>query len=205
MAKAAWSWNTYKKEQAKQKPIVVESLEGGSDNGSGDESQSPKKVVRQSPEIQSSEPSAASVSVLKGSTSAKRGKRQSGGWRDDLPDPRIIDASVGQRIREFRILRGLTQQGLAKAIGLTFQQVQKYERGGNRIGAGRLVQIAQVLDLPVSALFDVESCSSKNATQALSRKAIAVACLVDRVDGNVAEAALALLKASAQSMGDTAK
>jgi transcriptional regulator with XRE-family HTH domain len=65
-----------------------------------------------------------------------------------------IDAYVGSRVRQRRTLLGLSQERLAEALSLTFQQVQKYERGSNRIGAGRLHQIAGVLEVPVSYFFE---------------------------------------------------
>lgn len=64
------------------------------------------------------------------------------------------DRHVGARIRERRIMMGLSQQQLAKMIGVTYQQAHKYERGLNRISAGRLFEIAQVLGVPVSWFFD---------------------------------------------------
>ena len=68
------------------------------------------------------------------------------------PDP--VDVHVGNRVRLRRTLLGMSQQKLGEAIGLTFQQVQKYEKGANRIGSSRLFQLAQVLDVPVSYFFD---------------------------------------------------
>lgn len=68
----------------------------------------------------------------------------------DTPNP--IDLAVGMRIRMRREDRGLTQQDLARAIGVTFQQVQKYERGTNRVSASRLLQIAARLETTGSAL-----------------------------------------------------
>ena len=65
-----------------------------------------------------------------------------------------VDVHVGARVRMRRTLLGLSQEKLGDALGLTFQQVQKYERGANRIGASRLYQISQVLDVPVSYFFD---------------------------------------------------
>jgi transcriptional regulator with XRE-family HTH domain len=65
-----------------------------------------------------------------------------------------IDAHVGSRVRLRRTLLGLSQEKLGEAIGLTFQQVQKYERGANRIGASRLYKLSEVLDVPVSFFFD---------------------------------------------------
>src|ERR1700744_2775949 len=68
------------------------------------------------------------------------------------PDP--IDKYVGSRIRMRRIMLGMSQEKLGDALGLTFQQVQKYEKGTNRIGASRLQQIAQILQVPVSFFFE---------------------------------------------------
>jgi len=68
------------------------------------------------------------------------------------PDP--VDVHVGSRVRLRRTLLGMSQEKLGEALGLTFQQVQKYERGANRIGASRLHQIARVLDVPVTYFYD---------------------------------------------------
>jgi transcriptional regulator with XRE-family HTH domain len=65
-----------------------------------------------------------------------------------------IDIHVGHRVRLRRTLLGWSQERLAQALGLTFQQVQKYERGANRIGASRLFDLGRVLDVPVSFFFD---------------------------------------------------
>jgi len=67
------------------------------------------------------------------------------------PDPR--DVEVGRRVRTFRLQKGLSQEKLGDALGLTFQQVQKYEKGTNRIGAGRIQRIAEILDVPVTDFF----------------------------------------------------
>lgn len=65
-----------------------------------------------------------------------------------------VDVHVGRRIRLLRGLRKYSQEKLAKALGITFQQVQKYERGTNRIGAGRLYEMARILGVPVGFFFD---------------------------------------------------
>ena len=65
-----------------------------------------------------------------------------------------IDRHVGARVRERRIMLGLTQQQLADLIGVTYQQAHKYERGINRVSAGRLYEIAQVLSVPIGYFFD---------------------------------------------------
>ncbi|MDP9128029.1 MAG: helix-turn-helix domain-containing protein, partial [Pseudomonadota bacterium] len=71
--------------------------------------------------------------------------------RAEGPDP--VDIHVGARLRLRRNLLGLSQEQLGKATGLTFQQIQKYERGTNRMGASRLFQLAQILDVQVSWFF----------------------------------------------------
>jgi len=65
-----------------------------------------------------------------------------------------VDAYVGQRMRQRRVLLGMSLEQVADALDLTYQQVQKYERAANRISAGRLFAISQVLDVPVSFFFD---------------------------------------------------
>lgn len=84
---------------------------------------------------------------MSGPTARKRGRRGS-------PESWSVDAHVGQRVRMRRTLLGMSQEKLGEAIGLTFQQVQKYERGSNRISAGTLYRLGQVLDVPVSFFFD---------------------------------------------------
>jgi transcriptional regulator with XRE-family HTH domain len=71
-----------------------------------------------------------------------------------------LDAMVGARIRMFRVNRGMSQTMLAERIGVTFQQVQKYERGANRVGASRLSQIASVLGVSVGELFESSQAES---------------------------------------------
>jgi transcriptional regulator with XRE-family HTH domain len=68
--------------------------------------------------------------------------------------PSPIDVAVGRNVRIWRMARGLSQVHLANRLGVTFQQVQKYEVGANRIGTGRLVKLAAILGIPVAALFD---------------------------------------------------
>ena len=65
-----------------------------------------------------------------------------------------VDKLIGRNIRAIRLARGFTQEELALRIGITFQQVQKYEKGTNRVGGSRLVQMAEALDIPVVALFE---------------------------------------------------
>lgn len=70
----------------------------------------------------------------------------------DEPNP--VDVFVGQKLKNRRNLIGITQENLAEAAGITFQQVQKYEKGRNRLSASRLFQFARVLDVPISYFFE---------------------------------------------------
>ena len=74
--------------------------------------------------------------------------------RTETGEPDPIDVHVGGRLRLRRTLMGLSQTELAKAVNLTFQQVQKYESGANRVSASRLYHISEALDVPVSFFFD---------------------------------------------------
>src|SRR6266581_4660451 len=78
--------------------------------------------------------------------------RRPGRRKSEKPNP--IDVQVGSRVRLRRNMLGLSQEKLGESIGLTFQQVQKYERGANRIGASRLHELSRVMDVPVSFFFD---------------------------------------------------
>jgi transcriptional regulator with XRE-family HTH domain len=72
--------------------------------------------------------------------------------KESRPSP--VDVHVGARIRLRRTLMGMSQERLGDALGLTFQQVQKYERGVNRVGASRLFDLSRVLDVPISFFYD---------------------------------------------------
>jgi transcriptional regulator with XRE-family HTH domain len=72
--------------------------------------------------------------------------------KESRPSP--VDVHVGGRIRLRRTLMGMSQERLGDALGLTFQQVQKYERGVNRVGASRLFDLSRVLDVPISFFYD---------------------------------------------------
>ena len=65
-----------------------------------------------------------------------------------------VDIHVGKRIRLRRTLMGLTQERLGEALGLTFQQVQKYERGANRVSASRLLDLSRILEVPINFFYD---------------------------------------------------
>jgi transcriptional regulator with XRE-family HTH domain len=76
-----------------------------------------------------------------------------------------LDVEVGKRIRTQRLVRKMSQTDLGKQLGITFQQIQKYESGGNRVGAGRLQLIAKVFELPVNVFFGEDS-ATQDATDA---------------------------------------
>jgi transcriptional regulator with XRE-family HTH domain len=71
---------------------------------------------------------------------------------EDGPDP--VDVHVGTRLRQRRTLLGMSQEKLAVAVGVSFQQIQKYERGANRVSASRLHQLTRILNVPVGYFFE---------------------------------------------------
>jgi transcriptional regulator with XRE-family HTH domain len=80
--------------------------------------------------------------------------------------PNPVDVHVGSRVRLRRTLLGMSQEKLGESIGLTFQQVQKYERGSNRIGASRLYDLARVLDVPVGFFFEEMPAETQHSSPA---------------------------------------
>ncbi|MBN9080623.1 MAG: transcriptional regulator [Rhizobiales bacterium 62-17] len=93
-----------------------------------------------------------------------------------VPNP--IDKHVGSRVRLRRVLLGLSQEKLGDALGLTFQQVQKYEKGANRIGASRLQEISKILDVPPSYFFEGAPAGSSQA-QADAGEVVSSALVTD--------------------------
>src|ERR1700674_4185546 len=83
--------------------------------------------------------------------------------KPNIKSPVPKDIEIGRLIRAQRLLCGMSQTELADVIGVTFQQVQKYEKGVNRIGAGRLYRIADTLSIPVTFFFEGASGSKKIA------------------------------------------
>ena len=77
-----------------------------------------------------------------------------------------IDAQVGNRVRIRRMLIGMSQERLGDLLGLTFQQVQKYEKGVNRIGAGRLFEIARILGVPIEFFYDGVAAATDSLAEA---------------------------------------
>ncbi len=83
------------------------------------------------------------------------------------------DAIVGRNIRIQRLARDMSQTDLAREIGITFQQVQKYEKGANRVGSGRLMRIAEIFGLPITTLFEGAAPSTRRKPQASATHLIA--------------------------------
>jgi len=90
--------------------------------------------------------------AVSAATAPTRRKSTRGRLDDGSANP--VDIHVGSRVRLRRTLLGMSQEKLGEAIGLTFQQVQKYERGANRIGSSRLFDLARILDVPISFFYD---------------------------------------------------
>jgi len=83
---------------------------------------------------------------------------------DNVKKPNPIDIHVGSRVRLRRTMLGQSQEKLGNALGITFQQIQKYEKGANRIGASRLQQIANVLTVPVAFFFEDAPSGTQSVT-----------------------------------------
>jgi transcriptional regulator with XRE-family HTH domain len=106
--------------------------------------------------------------------------------------PNPIDVRVGSRVRMRRLMLKMSQTELGKALGLTFQQVQKYEKGKNRIGASRLQQISDVLQVPVSFFFEDPRAPTRGSKAPKARSPDYVSDFLATTDG------LALAKAFVQ-------
>lgn len=109
--------------------------------------------------------------------------------------PRPVDVHVGQRVRERRVLMGMSQQKLGSDLGITFQQVQKYEKGTNRVGASRLFDLSQVQAVPVSYYF--EGYSKKGGSEenaGLGTKTLRLARYFNGLDEVHQDAIFALVK-----------
>src|SRR3954468_5521309 len=76
--------------------------------------------------------------------------------------PNSTDIQIGESLRAHRLIVGMSQSDLARKLGVSFQQIQKYEKGMNRVGAGRLPQIARIFDIPISALFEANADTSRD-------------------------------------------
>jgi transcriptional regulator with XRE-family HTH domain len=91
---------------------------------------------------------------------ADRGAKRSG----VKPLATAEDAEIGRRVRAIRIEREITQKDLAQRLGIAFQQIQKYEKGVNRIGGGRLQKLSEILEVPVSAFFPEQNQNESRST-----------------------------------------
>ena len=154
---------------------------------------------------------AAVSTVAKGAGKARvRSKRHR--VTIDGPDP--VDQVVGKRVRTRRTLLGMSQEKLGEAIGLTFQQVQKYERGMNRISASKLWAMSNVLEVPVTYFFEtildadegaVDECATISGAQSIDvlnrRETLELVRAYSRVAPESAAGLLALAKAFAGEGG----
>jgi transcriptional regulator with XRE-family HTH domain len=107
-----------------------------------------------------------------------------GGLTVSPKDPNAIDLLVGQNIRFFRMSKGMSQTRLGSLLGISFQQVQKYERGVNRVSAGRLVRMAKILAIPVRSLLH----GADGAQISLATAKLPLPIMIDRLSFRLAEA-----------------
>jgi len=110
------------------------------------------------------------VDETKGSPPQTRASRGGGAEKGGRPSP--IDLHVGARIRLRRTLLAMSQERLGNALGLTFQQIHKYERGVNRVGASRLFDLSRVLDVPISFFFDDMPETAAGPNSAAGRRSV---------------------------------
>lgn len=145
------------------------------------------------------------------SNAAAERDTMAGSRSESLPNQRSansVDGHVGSRVRLRRLELGLSQERLADQLGITFQQVQKYERGTNRIGASRLHQIALVLQVPISYFFEgaaepaqVRSGDASPLAQALSDPATVrlVRAFASIADPHLKQKAVGIIEAIAET------
>ena len=97
--------------------------------------------------------------------------------------PHPVDVAVGNRVRELRTRAGLSQTDLGERLGVSFQQVQKYEKGVNRMGASRLIQICDALKVGISDIFDgIASISEAESKDLTDPEAMRIARDIQRID-----------------------
>lgn len=116
--------------------------------------------------------------------------------------PHPTDIHVGQRVKQARLARKMSQTALGKSLGVSFQQVQKYESGVNRIGSSRLWDIAGLLETPVSFFFEGLKGKSGNSTvePALNRHSLELARAIEQLpDGDVKRRFIRLVEACLQA------
>ncbi len=118
--------------------------------------------------------------------------------------PHPVDVHVGQRVRERRILLGMSQQKLGAALGITFQQVQKYEKGTNRIGCSRLFDLSEAQNVPISYFFEGYSRKGGSDENAgLGTRTLRLARYFSELSESQRDAVFELVKTLAQSDGQS--
>ena len=125
--------------------------------------------------------------------------------RTKKPNP--VDVHVGKRIREARILNGLSQTALAKTVGITFQQLQKYETASNRVSCGRLYDLGRVLGMPIQGFFAGAGGEDRGAEEAdrKNEPGVNVVNLVEdfsRLDAGLRSRVANLAKSLAKTVGE---
>ena len=110
-------------------------------------------------------------------------------------NPHPVDVHAGERVWQRRKLLGMTQTDLGDAIGLTFQQIQKYERGANRISASRLCELSRVLDVPINYFFEDMPPEVAAISPATKRRGKAKKLPMDELDPMVKRETLKLVRA----------
>ncbi len=110
--------------------------------------------------------------------------------------PHPVDVHVGRRIRQARMVKGQTQQRLGERLGISFQQIQKYENGANRVGCSRLWEISQILDLPVSFFFEgVEDVAAGKHDNDFPRRILRLASDIEAIpDKDLRDQILSLIR-----------
>ena len=124
----------------------------------------------------------------------------------DTKKPNPIDVYVGNKIREARILQGMSQQGLAARIGITFQQLQKYENAQNRVSCSRLYEIGRVLGMPVQAFFAGAGSSTgvSDIEEPAGRETLNLVNDFSRLTPTLRKSVAKTVKSLADSTGETA-
>lgn len=92
-----------------------------------------------------------------------------------------VDEHVGKKLKNLRVLRGLTQTDVAKGLDISFQQVQKYELGRNRISASKLFEISRILDVPPSYFFDGLSDNDDNGGPVIDEETAHIASVISKI------------------------
>ncbi len=95
--------------------------------------------------------------------------------------PHPVDVHVGSKVRQLRVLKNMSQTALGNRLGISFQQIQKYEKGSNRVSSSRLWELSNIFDVPVEYFFDDLSKTSRNSDLP-SKKSLATARDIDAIN-----------------------